>query len=121
MVGLLCRREHLSPCRQALQGIPRGQLNSRKDSITQQASHCSPNLKVERAVDSILLCAEDRGKMLSHKCSLPSTAASPARARDCRGRSKAQGSARKKGRLQPARTTFWSREMVDFQKRPRAN
>lgn len=60
MVGLLCMREHRSPCRQAL-----GDIDGKPNIFISTASH-APNLEVKWAVDSVLLCPKNGCKVLSH-------------------------------------------------------
>lgn len=92
IVGLLCNREQRSPWRQAL---PEAATQAGSISIADSAGVCAvpevplpqlgqlhqrptmfslfslPNLEVKRAVDTILLCAEDGGQVLSHGCERP--------------------------------------------------
>ena len=74
MVGLLCSREHRSPCLQALQihqvavsNLMVGELRSCQ-SIACKVE-VAPDLEVEGTVDSILFGTKDGRKMLSHICS----------------------------------------------------
>ncbi len=75
MVGLLCSREHRSPCRHALQKLPMSVLSQQMHSkgcvsggklLKEGTILLSPNLEVKGAIDTILFCPKDRSQMFCH-------------------------------------------------------